>query len=171
MDEPPNGSIRYRLMSGKMLPFLRAGASFVRRAAPASWNPSQPTFLPGGKELSRFLATETSFPSTQVPDRDDLAQVSSCLNVSGRGVLCDQLRHVLAHDFLASFPAPFAGVSMIYDPLIEQAFFAAGRPTDLVIDPAGCKDIANAYYSLSDQNLRVIFKDLIKITFERGAYG
>ncbi len=153
MAEPPYGVIWNRLKAGKVVPFLGAGASFVGRAAGAAWNPSQPAFFPSGRELSQFLATETSFPSTESRDLDDLAKVSSYyVDVNGRPILRERLRDVLAHDFprgalhdfLAAVSAPLVIVSTNYDTLVEQAFLAAGKSYDLVIYPADRKDIANA---------------------------
>jgi hypothetical protein len=151
--EPPYGVIWNRLKTSKVVPFLGAGASFVGRASGASWNPSQPSFLPSGRELSHFLATETSFPSTEARDRDDLAKVSSYYaDVNGRRTLRERLHDVFLpefsrgalHDFLAAVPAPLVIVTTNYDTLVEQAFLAAGKPYDLVIYPADRKDIANA---------------------------
>lgn len=153
MAEPPYGVIWNRLRAGKVVPFLGAGASFVGRTSGTLWNPNQPAFFPSGRELSQFLATETSFPSSESRDRDDLAKVSSYYaDVNGRRALREQLRDLLArdfprgtlHDFLAAVPTPLVIVTTNYDSLVEQAFLAAKKPYDLVIYPADRKDIANA---------------------------
>ncbi len=153
MAEPPYGVIWNRLKVGKVVPFLGAGASFVGRPPGAQWDPRQPVFLPSGRELSNLLATETSFPSTDAYDRDNLAKVASYYaDLSGRRALRDRLRDVFNHNyncgpihqFLASIPVPLVIVVTNYDTLVEQAFQAAGKPYDLVIYPADRKDIANA---------------------------
>lgn len=153
MAEPPYGVIWNCLKLGKVVPFLGAGASLVGRASSESWNPSRPTFLPSGRELSQCLASETSFPSNEPRDREDLAKVSSYYaDVNGRRTLRERLRDVLVHDFphgalhefLAAVPTPLVIVTTNYDTLVEQAFLARGKPYDLVIYPADRKDFANA---------------------------
>ena len=156
--EPPYGVIWNRLKAGKVVPFLGAGASFVGRPTEARWDPNRPTFLPSGRELSNFLAKETSFPSEDPADRNDLAKVASYyVDLSGRRALRERLRDVLnpkdpnnkyapgeLHRFLATIPAHQVIVVTNYDTLLEQAFVEAGKPYDLVIYPADRKDIANA---------------------------
>ena len=88
MAEPPYGVIWNRLKVGKVVPFLGAGASFVGRPPGAQWDARNPVFLPSGRELSNLLATETSFPSTDAYDRDNLAKVTSYYaDLSGRRAL------------------------------------------------------------------------------------
>jgi hypothetical protein len=153
--EPPYGVIRNRLRAGKVVPFLGAGASFVGRPSDSEieWNPADPIFLPSGAELSRFLATEASFPSNDPSDRNDLGKVASYYaDVSGRTALRERLRELLnrnyqpgpLHRFLAAVPAPQVIVVTNYDTLVEQAFCEAGKAFDLVIHPADRKDYANA---------------------------
>lgn len=77
MAEPPYGVIWNRMKSGKVVPFLGAGASMAGRPPGAPWDPRNPAFLPSGRELSNFLATETMFPSEYPGDRDDLAVMCS----------------------------------------------------------------------------------------------
>lgn len=155
MADPPYGVIWNKLQSGKVIPFLGAGASFVGRPPDVQWDSKHPAFLPSGRDLSHLLAAEASFPSQDPHDRDDLAKVSSYYTtVSGRRTLRERLRDILNHDytpgalhnFLAAAPAPLVIVSTNYDTLIEQAFNAANKPYDLVIHPADRKDIANAIW-------------------------
>jgi hypothetical protein len=153
MPEPPYGIIWNRLKTGKVVPFLGAGASFVGREPDAAWNAAAPTFLPSGLELARLLADEAEFPSLDPHDRDDLAKVASYYaDIAGRRTLRERLREVLnrsyqsgpLHEFLAAVPAPLVIVVTNYDTLVEQAFRAAGKPYDLVVYPADRKDVANA---------------------------
>jgi hypothetical protein len=153
MAEPPFGVIWNRMKSGKVVPFLGAGASLAGRPPGTQWDPHNPGFLPSGRELSHFLAGETSFPSEHAGDRNDLAKVSSYYaDISGRRILRERLREVLNHQyqlgplhrFLASVPAHQVIVTTNYDTLLEQAFREAGKPYDLVIYPADRKDFANA---------------------------
>jgi hypothetical protein len=153
MVEPPCGVIANRMKAGKVIPFLGAGASFVGRPPGAAWDPERSLFLPSGRELSRFLAQETSFPDENEADKDNLAKVASYYaDVNGRPVLRERLRDVLnrdvpcgpIHQLLAEVPAHQVIVVTNYDMLVEKAFQAAGKPYDLVIHPADRKDIASA---------------------------
>ncbi|HSM71565.1 MAG TPA: SIR2 family protein [Anaerolineales bacterium] len=155
MIEPPYGVIWNRIKSGKVIPFLGAGASFVGRPVDVPWDPHDPQFLPSGRELSQFLALESSFPSQDPLDVDDLAKVSSYYAIiSGRRSLRERLHEVFnyefscgpLHHFLAAVPAPLLIVSTNYDTFIEQAFLAVNKPYDLVIHPAERKDIANSVW-------------------------
>jgi PAS domain-containing protein len=153
MIEPPYGVIWNRLKAGKVVPFLGAGASLVGRPQGAAWDEERSAFLPSGRELSRLLAGETSFPDEDSGDSGNLAKVASYyVDINGRPVLRERLREVLnrefpvgeLHHFLASVPAPQVIVVTNYDTLVEQAFRAAGKFYDLVVHPADRKDFANA---------------------------
>ena len=155
MAEPPYGVIWNKLKAGQVVPFLGAGASLVGRAQNIQWDPDNPGFLPSGKELSRLLAHESSFPSQEDRDLDNLAKVASYYAiVTGRKTLRERLHDVLSHEFtfgplhefLASIPSPLLIVTTNYDTLIEQAFQSAGKKYDLVIHPTDRKDIANAIW-------------------------
>jgi hypothetical protein len=155
MVEPPYGVIWNRLKTGRVVPFLGAGASIVGRSMNAEWDPHHPEFLPSGRELSRFLAQESSFPSQEPRDLDDLAKVASYYAVvSGRRTLRERLHEILnfefafgpLHTYLASVPTTMLIVSTNYDTLLEQAFHAAHKPYDLVVHPSDRKDIANAIW-------------------------
>ena len=60
MVEPPYGVIWNRIKSGKVIPFLGAGASFVGRPSDMPWDPNNPQFLPSGRELSQLLKLDRS---------------------------------------------------------------------------------------------------------------
>ena len=151
--EPPYGVIWNRWQSGRVVPFLGAGASFVGRPAGAAWDARTPAFLPSGVDLARLLADESEFPSSDDHDRTDLAKVSSYyMDIAGRTVLKERLRSVLnqpypsgpLHQLLAEIASPQVIVVTNYDTLVEQAFRAVGKPYDLVIHPADRADIANS---------------------------
>lgn len=153
MAEPPYGIICNRLKMGRVVPFLGAGASLGERAPNAKWDAADPSFLPSGVELARFLADEAEFPAREPQERDDLAKVSSYyVDVAGRRTLRERLREVLyhryrsgpLHEFLAALAVPLVIVVTNYDTLVEEAFHAAGKTYDLVIYPADRKDIANS---------------------------
>jgi len=177
MAEPPYGVIWNKLKSGKAVPFLGAGASFVGRSPDAQWDPLQPRFLPSGRELSHFLAREASFPSKDPYDLDDLAKVSSYYSiVSGRRTLRERLHEVLNHEFtfgrlhqyLATVPVPILIVSTNYDTLVEQAFHVVERPYDLVIHPER-KDIANSvwWWRHGELEPRVVLPNELDIDLEK----
>lgn len=151
--EPPFGDIWDGLRDGRVIPFLGAGASMVHRPAGTDWVPSQPTFLPSGAELARYLAARSNFPSKEGRDLDDLAKVSSyTADVSGRPLLRQRLRTALTgayqygplHRFLAGIPAHMLIVVTNYDTLLEDAFREAGKPFDLVVYAADRPSIANS---------------------------
>jgi hypothetical protein len=151
MAEPPYRAIARLLKQGLVVPFLGAGVNFGQRPAGADWNDEAPTFLPSGAELSRFLADESSFPSQDSREREDLAKVASYYaETVARRDLRDSLREIFdglfapcaIHTFLAKVDAPLLIVTTNYDDLTEQAFRSAGRAFDLVIYPTDRKDVA-----------------------------
>ena len=151
MSEPPYGEIEDLLQSGQVVPFLGAGVNFGMRTTPgAKWDDKNPTFLPSGVELSRFLASKSNFPSADERDRSDLAKVASYFaETSARSRLCQRLHEVFdrdfepcgIHNYLAGLEKPTLIVTTNYDDLTEQAFIRAGKPYDLVIHPTDHKDI------------------------------
>lgn len=153
MAEPPYPIIWSRMRAGKVIPFLGAGASIVGRPPDATWNAEQSTFPPTGRELSRFLAEQSLFPSDDPYERNDLAKVSSYLaEMNGRPVLCDLLHEKLnrqypigeLHRLLVDVPVPQLIVVTNYDTLLERAFDEARKPYDLVVHAEDTKDYANA---------------------------
>jgi SIR2-like domain len=151
--EPPFGDIWDGLRSGRVIPFLGAGASIVGRPEGQSWKVGESDFLPSGSELAHFLAERSNFPSQEERDIDDLAKVSSyTADISGRALLRQRLRTVLnqvyqqgpLHKFLAEIPAHLLIVVTNYDTLVEEAFRAAGKPFDLVVYPAERTAVGNS---------------------------
>ena len=141
--EPPYGFIAKGFREGTIIPFLGAGVNFGTRTPPdAQWNEKITTFLPSGAELSRFLASDSGFPSQEDHDLDDLAKVAAFYEDAIDPMsLRKQLHQVFDHDFapcdvhkyLAEVPTPLLIVTTNYDDLIERAFAAAGREYDLVV--------------------------------------
>ncbi len=141
------------MKAGKVIPFLGAGASIIGRPSDATWSADRSIFPPTGGELSRFLAEQTSFPSENPHDRDDLAKVSSYYaETNGRSLLRELLHEKLnrqypigeLHRLLAEVPAPQLIVVTNYDTLLERAFDEAGKPYDLVVHPEDRTEYANA---------------------------
>ena len=152
MADPPYGVIANRLIKGKVIPFLGAGASMVSRPSGSQWSEGE-GFLPNGRELSHLLADETSFPCADPEEMDDLAKVASYYAVvNGRPLLRDRLHELLDHDYaggslhsyLAARDYPQVIVSTNYDTLLEQAFADAGKPYHLVVYPCDNQEYANA---------------------------
>jgi hypothetical protein len=150
MADPPYGEIADLLTKGEVIPFLGAGANFGARPPGVSWGDNAAGFLPNGLELSRFLASKSSFPSKEEYDLTDLAKVASYfVETSARRRLRERLREVFDHEFvlcdihtyLAEIPVPLLIVTTNYDDLTERAFSKVGRPYDLVIHLTDRKDI------------------------------
>jgi hypothetical protein len=152
MRKPPYGEIADLLKSGQVVPFLGAGVNYGARQPPgAGWEETS-TFLPSGAELSRFLASKSSFPADEEGGDEDLAKVASFfVETSARKRLRERLREVFDRDFepcnihtyLAevSRSTPLLIVTTNYDDLTERAFKKLGQPYDLVIHPTDRKDI------------------------------
>jgi hypothetical protein len=150
MIEPPYGEIVDLLQQGRVIPFLGAGVNFGARPPGMAWTEKSEGFLPSGRELSRFLASKSSFPSEDEHDTDDLAKVASFfVEASRRERLLERLHKIFdrefvpcdIHHYLASIAAPMLIVTTNYDTLLEQAFQKAGRPFDLIIHPTDRKDV------------------------------
>src|SRR5574341_299916 len=101
MPEPPYGIIKDKLKQGIVVPFLGAGASLSGRPTDAKWDDKTATFLPTARELAHQLAEDSSLPSTESYDRDDLSKVSSYYAevAANRTDLRDSLHHALDRDY------------------------------------------------------------------------
>jgi len=141
--EPPYGAIRKAFQTGKVIPFLGAGASFGSRVpGQTPWQGAKQDYLPTAGELAKCLADEANFPSNESSiELTKVAQYYSA--VVGRTPLDDRLAEIFSfmqapgpiHEYLAeaAAAAPLLIVTTNYDDLIERAFTAAGRPFDTVI--------------------------------------
>jgi len=148
-EQPLYWTIRSLLRSGRIIPFLGAGASFGgRNPSKTPWrtlkNQAEGTweigYLPTASELATALASEVEFPSKAV----ELTTVSQYyMLVRGREPLNDCLHEIFGlkqepgvlHHYLAESAksAPLLIVTTNYDDLIERAFDAAGQPYDTVV--------------------------------------
>lgn len=131
----------------------------------AKWKEAPCEFLPLGKELSRFLASQACFPSREDHEVDNLAKTASYLvDADERKTLVRYLHWLLdedyppcsIHRYLAELSAtlpkgvPLVVVTTNYDDLLERAFeevererTAAGLPTrpyDLVVHLTDCPE-------------------------------
>ena len=136
--EPPYELIRDGLASGRVIPFLGAGASLSCRPKDFRWKSPQDTFLPSGWELAKYLDDRSGFPSDTVLDLLRVAQYYD--GVAGRGGLDDELNAIFSrtyepgdlHTYLTSFKSPLI-VTTNYDTLLEEAFQRKGRTYNLVV--------------------------------------
>jgi hypothetical protein len=133
-----------RMLDGKVVPFLGAGANLCGRPEGEGWRLGQ--FLPSGAELAQVLAKESGYPDA---DDRDLLRISQFVDaVLGGQTLYDYLRETfdaaypptVLHRFLARTStrlrergAPQQVVlTTNYDDALEQAFDEAGAPYDVL---------------------------------------
>jgi hypothetical protein len=140
-----------RLLSGKVVPVLGAGANLGYRPPDAGYQPG--VYLPSGSELAEMLAKYVNYPEADVLD---LARVSQYVAARlGEGPLYEKLHNVfdadfpptLLHRFLARLArhtrkavargTEAAGECLLlvttnYDDALERAFRAEGEPYDLI---------------------------------------
>ncbi|MEP7364479.1 MAG: SIR2 family protein [Acidobacteriota bacterium] len=136
--EPPYELIRDGLASGRVIPFLGAGASLSCRPKDVEWKSPKDNFLPSGWELAKYLDERSGFPSdTQI----DLLRVAQYYDgVAGRGGLDDELHTIFSrcyepgdlHNYLAEFQNPLI-VTTNYDTLLEEAFNKKGKQYNVVV--------------------------------------
>ena len=134
--EPPYPFIRKGLETGRVIPFLGAGASLGTTVAAAD----APHSLPTGRELAEQLARESNFPEGEEQTLSSVAQYYEDV-AAGRVALYEQLHTVFTkdyepgriHRYLAGIDEPLLIVTTNYDDLLERALRDAGRPFDLVI--------------------------------------
>jgi hypothetical protein len=136
------------MLSGRLTPFLGAGANLCGRVALDEWEPCNEE-LPSGAELARYLATEFDYP--YAAQKDDLIRISQFISImDGPGPLMTTLHELFdsdyppttLHRFLAAIPGRMrAGgrpvrhqmiVTTNYDDALERAFTDEEEPYDLV---------------------------------------
>jgi hypothetical protein len=140
--EPPYGAIRKAFQTGRVIPFLGAGASFgTRNPGQVPWQTNAQSYLPTASELAKHLAGEANFPAGETQELTKVAQYYSA--VVGRAPLQELLWDIFAfeqppgaiHRYLAQAAktAPLLMVTTNYDDLIERALTDAGVPFDTVV--------------------------------------
>ncbi len=134
-----------RLLSGKVVPVLGAGANLGDRPPDTSYQRGR--YLPNGRELAEELARLVPYPKADVLD---LARVSQYVAAQlGEDGLYDELHKIFDADYpptrLHSFLARLARhtreakesecmllVTTNYDDALERAFRDEGEPYDLI---------------------------------------
>ena len=160
------------LTTGRLVPFLGAGASLCDRPEDLQWQPGQKEFLPHGGELAGYLAT--AFPYSDDTERD-LARVSQRVALlDGTGPLYEELHTLFdadyslpsLHRFLAAVPTAlrekgyprtadslrqqFLVATTNYDDLLERSFREAGQPFHTVIYEADGKSKGTFFHRFPD---------------------
>jgi hypothetical protein len=133
-----------RILAGRVVPFLGAGANLCGRPEGATYQ--RGTYLPSGAELAQILVRRSGYP---VPDDDDLLRVSQYVDaVLGEATLYEWLRSTFdadypptaLHRFLADVAVtlretgkpPMLILTTNYDDAVERAFAERGEPYDLL---------------------------------------
>ncbi len=152
---PPYEFIGARLLQGKVIPFLGAGASLGRRDPLSEWTPNS-DFLPRADELATHLERQSSFPIGEVAD---LARVAQYFHgVTGPAGLNDELHGIFSksyapsslHYYLAEFPTNLLIVTTNYDDLLECAFKERRRAFDLVVYNTASQTFSLRYHDQND---------------------
>jgi hypothetical protein len=131
-----------RILAGRVVPFLGAGANLCGRPDGEPWALGR--FLPSGRELAESLAGASRYP---VDDDMDLLRVSQYVDaVLGEHALYEYLRSTFDADYpptalhrlLAEIPPllrargrpPLLILTTNYDDSLERAFAEAGEPCE-----------------------------------------
>jgi SIR2-like domain len=142
--------IATQLRSGKVIPFLGAGANACGRPPlpeGTSWEPGE--YLPTGQELADYLVREEPYPPEEARDLVRVAQYIA-LTYLGEGPLFARLRPLFEplyapnplHDLLAGLPAKLKAegsaapyqliVTTNYDDVLERALDQVGVPFSVI---------------------------------------
>jgi hypothetical protein len=142
---PPYPDIYEKLMAGKLIPFLGAGAPlYDRNPKQTPWFQKQQgkeviSYLPTAGELADYLAMRTQLPAGERGELTKMAQYYEA--VEGPVPLRERLRDIFScaqtptplHQFLADAAAPLLIVTTNYDDLMERAYQQRGKPYDIVV--------------------------------------
>ena len=143
-DEDHYWLVASRILAGKVVPFLGAGANLCGRPDGEPWRLGR--YLPSGPELAEVLARRSRYP---VPGDVDLLRVSQYVDaVLGERALYEYLRSTFdadypptaLHQLLAELPemlrrhgaAPMLILTTNYDDALERAFDTRGEQYDLL---------------------------------------
>ena len=142
---PPYPEIYDKLVKGRIIPFLGAGAPLYNRNPRVTpWLERTPgnekvCHLPTAGELADYLATRTGLPESEKGELTKMAQYYEFQE--GREPLRERLRDIFSyeqpptplHEFLAGMPAPLLIVTTNYDDLMERAYRQLHKPCDVVV--------------------------------------
>jgi hypothetical protein len=157
-----------RILAGKVVPFLGAGANLCGRPDGEPWRLGQ--YLPSGPELAEVLARRSRYPD---PGDSDLLRVSQYVDaVLGEGALYEYLRTTFdadypptaLHHLLAALPAalrqqrvaPLLVLTTNYDDALERAFDARGEPYELLWYEAKKGDARGHFIHRAEQGVVAI---------------
>lgn len=164
------------LTTGRLVPFLGAGACLCDRPEDLLWQPGQKEYLPHGGELAGYLTN--AFPYGTGEERD-LARVSQRVALlDGTGPLYDELHTLFDADYsvpslhrlLAALPAAlrakgyprtadplrrhFLVATTNYDDLLERAFREAGQLFHTVVYEADGASKGTFFHRLPEGGTR-----------------
>jgi hypothetical protein len=142
---PPYRLIYKAVITGKVIPFLGAGAPLYTR------NPHQTPWyrvvqdqeiishLPTAAELAEYLAVQSEVSPGECGELTKMAQYYEAQ--AGSQPLRQRLSEIFSyrqeptplHEYLAAAPLPLLIVTTNYDDLMERAFEKAGKPCDVVV--------------------------------------
>jgi hypothetical protein len=142
---PPYPEIYERVMAGKLIAFLGAGAPlYDRNPKSTPWFQRQQgrevfSYLPTAGELADYLAMRTQLPESEKGELTKMAQYYEA--VLGPDPLRERLRDIFSyaqaptplHQFLAGAAAPVLIVTTNYDDLMERAYQERDKPYDVVV--------------------------------------
>lgn len=142
---PPYPEIYEAIVTGKIIPFLGAGAPlFDRNPKKNPWFKKNQgkeiiSYLPTGNELADYLASRMQLPTGERGELTKMAQYFEA--VQGPDPLRTRLRDIFSHpqeptplhEFLADSPVPLLIITTNYDDLMESAYQKRGKPCDVVV--------------------------------------
>lgn len=163
-------SVVKALTERRVIPFLGAAVNLCDRPPGFRWTSDQHEYLPGGPELSKYLAEEFHYPESNT---EDLIRVSSYVGfVEGDGPLYETLHNIFrnrypprgVHRLLAKIPGVlrekgyrssgdpdvtrYIVVTTNYDCILEQAFKDAGESFHLLwyINDKGNSELKGKFF-------------------------
>ncbi|HWT25048.1 MAG TPA: SIR2 family protein [Solirubrobacteraceae bacterium] len=159
-----------RLLAGRVVPFLGAGANLCGRPQGVRFQRGQ--YLPSGSELAEVLARRSRYP---VADDLDLLRVSQYVGaVLGEGALYEYLHNTFdadypptaLHRFLADMPRllrerdapPMLLLTTNYDDALERAFADAGEAFDLLWYEAKAGSACGHFIHRDDDGVHTILR-------------
>lgn len=174
---PPYPEIYDALTTGKLIPFLGAGAPlYDRNPKRTPWFETQKgkdviSCLPTATELAEHLAKRTQLPEAEKGELTKMAQYFEA--VLGPVPLRRRLREIFSyrqeptplHKFLAGVPAPLLIVTTNYDDLMERAFANRNKSFDVVIHMTDQSKVL--WFQHGRQQPKAVLSDDLDIDLDR----